>query len=518
MTGKPYKALLSAVIVLCLIGSGLMQRDLVSEREALGLTRYPELKGAPPVLALTTVALGGFRGLISNMLWIRLNDLQQDDKYFEMVQLADWITKLEPHIPQVWVHLGWNMAYNITVKFREPADRWRWLKQGIELLRDDGLRYNPDSVLIHRELAWFYQHKMGANLDDAQNYYKQMWGSEMSKIFQTNHPNWDALINPKTEDEKRRAELLTNKFKLDPRFMKQLDEHYGPLEWRLPEAHAIYWAAQGLEAAKRNPGRVDTNDLIMLRRVIYQSMQLSFQRGRLVLDNPERPFEYGPNMDIVPNVSAAYEEEMEKDPKNRDHIETAHRNFLRDAVYLLYTYDRQKDAIKWYKYIAQKYPNKPMLLAQPNSLPANLSLEDYAIGRIEEELGSPGQNGAQSIIEGLMRTSYIDLAIGEDSHSIGTERLAQKIWDKYYAKIDFNQKTVDRLQIQTMPEIKKKVVNDLLDGGLPTEYAAILATKTGQKWPREKKKTEPTIIAAPTNTAPTNTVAPTNAPPAGTLF
>jgi len=70
--------------------------------------------------------------------------------------------------------------------------------------------------------------------------------------------------------------------------MKQIDEQYGPLEWRLPEASAIYWAAEGLERAKQNPNRIGTDpteDLIVLRRVIYQCMQLSWQRGRIE-DNP----------------------------------------------------------------------------------------------------------------------------------------------------------------------------------------------------------------------------------------
>ena len=113
------------------------------------------------MLAFTTVALGGFRGLISNFLWIRANDLQEDDKFFEAAQLADWITKLEPTFPTVWVFQAWNMAYNISVKFKDFPDRWRWLEHGIDLLRDEGLRYNPNSVEIYRELGWFFQHKMG---------------------------------------------------------------------------------------------------------------------------------------------------------------------------------------------------------------------------------------------------------------------------------------------------------------------------------------------------------------------
>ena len=154
------------------------------------------------------------------------------------------------------------MAYNISVKFKDPADRWRWVRQGIELLRDQGLKWNPSDVLIHRELAWFFQHKMGANLDDAHMYYKIAWANEMSGVLGDGRPDWDALINPVTPDQIQKATLLREKFKMDPEFMKLLDERYGPLEWRLPEAHAIYWAADGgeggePESPQGQPGRPD---------------------------------------------------------------------------------------------------------------------------------------------------------------------------------------------------------------------------------------------------------------------
>jgi hypothetical protein len=119
------------------------------------------LEEAPPVLAFTTVALGGFRGLISNALWIRASDLQDEDKFFEMAQLADWITKLEPHFVQVRLVQAWNMAYNISVKFKDYNDRWRWVSRGIELLRDQGLKYNPNETLIYRELPGFSNTRWG---------------------------------------------------------------------------------------------------------------------------------------------------------------------------------------------------------------------------------------------------------------------------------------------------------------------------------------------------------------------
>src|SRR5438045_2590182 len=143
MNRKLKKVLLLLIAACLLLGSSRVQNSLNRDREKLGLTLVTPLENAPPVLAFTTVALGGFRGLIANILWIRANDLQSEDRFFEQVQLADWITKLQPSFAQVWVVQAWNMAYNISVKFRDPADRWRWVQRGIELLRDDGIRYNP---------------------------------------------------------------------------------------------------------------------------------------------------------------------------------------------------------------------------------------------------------------------------------------------------------------------------------------------------------------------------------------
>ena len=151
MSARAYKAglLLSSVVLLGLVSRFQGSLNQQRAQPELGLTRGVGLgSNAPPVLAFTTVALGGFRGLIANALWIRANDLQQDGKYFEMVQLADWITKLEPGLAQVWIVQAWNMAFNISVKFPNPYDRWRWVRRGIELLRDEGLRYNPREALI----------------------------------------------------------------------------------------------------------------------------------------------------------------------------------------------------------------------------------------------------------------------------------------------------------------------------------------------------------------------------------
>ena len=125
MSGTLKKFTLLLLAAALFAGSGQVQKSLNRDRVQLGLTRASVLENAPPLLAFTTVALGGFRGLISNYLWIRSNDLQLDDKFFEAAQLADWITDLEPHFAQVWAYQSWNMALNISVKFSDFNDRWR---------------------------------------------------------------------------------------------------------------------------------------------------------------------------------------------------------------------------------------------------------------------------------------------------------------------------------------------------------------------------------------------------------
>ena len=506
MTHKLKTAVLVGVALLLLVGAGFMQQSLNRDRDTLGLTRVQPLENAPPVLAFTTVALGGFRGLISNALWMRATDLQDDDKFFEMAQLADWITKLEPHFVHVWLVQAWNMAYNISVKFKESApgqfpDRWRWVKAGIDLLRDDGLRYNPNETLIYRELAWFFQHKLGQNLDDASVYYKQQWANDMAKVFDKRTPNLDELIHPQTEDQKARARLLRETYKMDPEFMQAVDEKYGPLEWRLPESHAIYWAALGLKKAAENPTKVKEEDLITLRRVIYQSMLLSFHRGRMVANPFVKAFEFGPNLDIIPKVNFAYEQSAEEDEKNRDHILKAHRNFLRDAVYFLYVYNRLPEAAKWFQYLANKYPDKTLLETDPNSFPANLTLEKYAVARVQGDVSdSGGHDRTQGIIEGLLVNSYRNMAVAEDAAAAGFKLLAHEVWKSYQSGIP--KERMSAIGLRPFEDIDQEVRHRLLDAkdGEAPDVRAVLRAKLG----------EPPEAAVPASPGSTN------APPAPT--
>ncbi len=129
------------------------------------------------------IAMGAFRGLFVNWLWIRANDLKEAGKYYEAVDLASTITKLQPRFPRVWAFHAWNLAYNISVATNTPQERWQWVQAGIRLLRDEGIPANPNDLLIHKELAWIHLHKIQGVMDDANHYYKRAFAREWTIVM-----------------------------------------------------------------------------------------------------------------------------------------------------------------------------------------------------------------------------------------------------------------------------------------------------------------------------------------------
>ena len=162
-------------------------RDGTSQREVRGRVeqvdghalRYTDvsIEGAPPVVALGT-AIGALRGIIVDYLWIKVNMMKEKGQFYEVMSDADLITKLQPRFAEVWGFHGHNMAYNISVLTNTREERWDWVKQGIDLVRNSGIRYNPNDVVLYKELAFWFAHKLDGVADDAHLYYKRQHAQE----------------------------------------------------------------------------------------------------------------------------------------------------------------------------------------------------------------------------------------------------------------------------------------------------------------------------------------------------
>lgn len=124
----------------------------------------------PSMLLTPILALG--RAPLVDYLWIRATKLKEEGHFFDAYQLSEMICELQPKFAPVWAFQGWNMAYNISVTLKSPEERWRWVRNGYELIRDKGIPLNPTNTQLYRELAWILFHKVGDTMDEMHAYYK----------------------------------------------------------------------------------------------------------------------------------------------------------------------------------------------------------------------------------------------------------------------------------------------------------------------------------------------------------
>lgn len=223
--------------------SGMCVPNLLQQANTQGL-RYTAdpIEGAPPIIALGT-AIGALRGVLADYLWIKLQMQKDQGLFYEAMADADLITKLQPRFAEVWGFHGHNMAYNISVITNTPNERWGWVNAGIDLVRNKGLRYNPNDLGLNKELAFWFAHKIDGVSDDAHLYYKREFAKEWFYILgappydQIEREKWMRAIAdaPNTVEElelknpevKRLVEELTQEFTpFDKRFRFKLDKEF----------------------------------------------------------------------------------------------------------------------------------------------------------------------------------------------------------------------------------------------------------------------------------------------------
>lgn len=478
-----------------------------------------QISNAPPIVAFTTVALGSFRGLLADLLWLRTISLQDEGNYFEMVQLASWITKLQPHFTGATAYLAWNMAYNISVTCSTPEDRWRWIQRGIELIRDEAIVYNPEDPLLYKELGWIYQHKIGNIMDDANLYYKNQIAIAMMKVYGGPEPDWtlwartpqkindfltsltpaartdlnqaldksglgslSRLAEVFQQDNKlpatftavytdpaaiRRLETflrvhwLVSVYKLDPRIILQINNQYGKLDWRLPESMAIYWATKGLEMT---PSHKDIN----CERMITQSLKDAFMGGRLLMVDVDKfaSILTVPNLSVVDAVRRTYEKAYEDNKSSS--FRSAMLNFMKDATVILYNYGNYTKAQQFLDYLRKEEPGKPEY---------SVGLDLFVLKEWAEDVRDATPKQANDIISGLLFRSCNFLVYGDIDAALAHERLARFVYDRYMKE----QAGVEgRMGLSPYNQIKAKVTESCLKN-FPPPLAKILQAQIDQQ-------------------------------------
>ncbi len=441
------------------------------------------------------IAMGAFRGIFVNWLWIRANSMKEAGKFFDAIQLADAITRLQPRFPRVWVFHAWNLAYNISVQTSTPLERWVWVNRGVALMRDRGIPANPNDLLLHKELAWIFLHKIGGFTDDANIFYKRELAREWTIILGAPPPpsptnydrdaaverfaSWLEAIDraPDTLEEvvaaeptvpslvsRLRAEagseldplmlqryevyrhvrrsgrasviqaaagertrafgaiyedpalakawealiphvrkrVLIDRYHMEPERMIRYTRKYGPLDWRHPAAHGLYWAARGVEASipfYKESMRSEF-DYTNTDRLVLHAVQDLFRTGEVYFDflsaatgqradwlgMPSVHFvrSYGDQRSEVARRAGIFESRGER---AYTVYAAGHENFLREAVTLFYRRGQRDEAERWYQVLRTgegwnlNDPDRPRRFAK--------NLDEFVQDELEQEYTRP---------------------------------------------------------------------------------------------------------------------------------
>jgi len=265
---KPSAAWFCALLLIALLA--VLGNALRGMRHARGHAGAAHAEGVPPALNAVMMGLGGFRGILSEALWFRMERLQFQGRFLEITQLADWITRLDPHATEAWVYNAWNLAYNVSAMMRRPEDRLRWVENGVKLLRDEALVWSPGEPRLHRELAWMYRNKIGSSLDRAHFLYKLSLAAQMAPLL-----NPDGTL---ADDPPPGVVAGLRGMRLDPAAMRALQTRFGPLDWRVPESHSLYWSMGGLAFPD------DSNTLACYREAYLSLFTMFLEHGRFTGD------------------------------------------------------------------------------------------------------------------------------------------------------------------------------------------------------------------------------------------
>ena len=152
------KTFAAGVAVACLMLVVPVQMKIDSLRSQL--TQENVMPTQLPLSAAALAALGGFRGLAVDILWIQSDNMINEKQFYQLKTYYKIIATLQPNFTSVWTYNAWNLSYNIAAEWGQPDEKWLWIKEGIEFA-SEGLIYNPDSEDLNIWVGWLYFNKVG---------------------------------------------------------------------------------------------------------------------------------------------------------------------------------------------------------------------------------------------------------------------------------------------------------------------------------------------------------------------
>ena len=277
-----------------------------------------------------------------------------------------------------------------------------------------------------------------------------------------------------------RARVLKADLRLDPQYMLELMEEYGPLDWRSVYTHSLYWAALGSKECGDKIG-LDENAEMSTHRFIQFGVKDALERGRIVLhpdfDDPfQSIIQMMPDWRFGDRLHEAYLELGALDrPENEDPADyfkegpagrlykSGHVNALHTMIRQLFIEGRIQKAEHYYGYLRDNYK-------EPNGQTKEMyltSLEEFALKDYWEDITSFRQG--PRLITNMMHNGLLNLIYSRPQEGIRRIRFAREGHEKYLES--YKGDRTERRRIPPWPEYKAGMFRDfLLHYPLPRKY------------------------------------------------
>jgi len=307
-----------------------------------------------PETTTLNLLLGGFRGVVADWLWLRAMILQEQGRFVEIVQLAEWITALQPQFPDIWSLHAWNLAYNITVLLPDGQARWQWVLHGYRILRDRAIPATRLHPQICAELAWILMHKIGGRSDDFADLYFANWVAQYAPLLD---PDGHVPLDPEG------LEGFRKEAGLPAPILQAFEALYGPHDWRHPLTHAAAWAFAGMQASHAPRGST------MAARLFPQIYRQLLLEGQIARSPNHDALLLEPDFDrwaalvdilIAAQTRAADPSQEETDAATLEHL-----------AQVLVAYEYRKEARQTYAVLTQRFPQYPASLQGYSALAAH---------------------------------------------------------------------------------------------------------------------------------------------------
>lgn len=170
----------------------------------------------PDVSANVGALVLGFRKLVADMLWLKVDEYWHRGLVQRMLPMMETVTVLDPHFIEAYALGAWHLAYNVTVLFHSADERQKYIDQGITLLKR-GIKNNPRSSKLYAELGFtIYFRKVGDwekaayYLGEATKYEHEPW---IERAY--------ALSLERLTDEERALAILQDYDRRHPDYVMQ---------------------------------------------------------------------------------------------------------------------------------------------------------------------------------------------------------------------------------------------------------------------------------------------------------